>query len=405
MRACIVSIGDEVLSGQIINTNASYLAQKLTAMGFTVDLQEVVSDFDPTLKERLNKLSQTCELIVCTGGLGPTVDDMTRNLFASLSGAPLVFNEHLCRELEERFGQAVYHRLQSMVPDKAHLLHNPCGTACGLAIELNSCYIVALPGVPYEMKEMFEKELYPYLKARFAHLTQYHEKVINFFDIVEVSIDPFIKQLQKTYPSVAFGIYPSYGVVRVVCKSLHLHELQDCEEFFKKNFSSQVFSSKHETIEETVFSKLKECHLKLALAESITGGSISSRLVALSGVSSHFLGSIIAYSNDLKIDLLGVDRHVLKIYGAVSPEVCELMLEGILHKTGADLACAITGIAGPDGGSSEKPVGLVYVGVKSKHGACKIFKCQFKGDRAIIREKAATYAFGYIIQYLEKLDK
>jgi nicotinamide-nucleotide amidase len=404
MRACIVCLGDEVLAGQVINTNAAFLAKELTSLGFSVDQHVCISDFDPQNSALLDTLAKNYELIVCSGGLGPTVDDLTRPLLAKLSSCELVFNEAIYKELTEKFGSQIYHRLQAMVPQKAHLLKNATGTACGLLVKVHSCSIAALPGVPHELKVMFQSELVPYLKKHFDHLTKYHESFINFFDLLEVDIDPYIKQLQKKYPGVLFGIYPGYGVVRVVCKSQDEHATTICQNFLKQTFPHHVFSFKHEKIENALFEKVKIKKMTLACAESITGGEIASRLVSLPGVSENFLGSVVAYSNELKVDLLGVDKHVLKIYGAVSAEVCELMLSGVLSKTHADLAIAVTGIAGPDGGTEKKPVGLVYIGVMQRGKSCVIHTCHFKGDRSIIRETASTFAMGYLLQYLEKIS-
>jgi nicotinamide-nucleotide amidase len=404
MKACIVSIGDEVLSGNIVNTNASYLASLLSQFGFSLDLQLVISDFDPDNASRFLKMADEFSVIICTGGLGPTIDDMTRSLFAKLSHKQLIYDPHLGQDLKERFGDTPYHRLQAMVPENALLLKNSIGTAAGLCIKVKDCLFIALPGVPYEMKVMFENEVIPLLTKSFPYVMAPYEKMVNLFDLIEVDIDPYLKKIQAQYPKVSCGIYPSYGVVRLMFKGSIQQEVEQAAHFFEKLFKANVFESSNGKIEKAVFDLLKKHHKTLAMAESITGGSMASRLVAISGISSYFLGSLVVYSDELKKEILGIHPQILKTYGAVSKETADAMVSNLLAKTQADCAIAVTGIAGPDGGSKDKPVGLVYIGIGIKNQLVKVFSCNFKGDREIIREKTATFAFGYLVQYLKTLE-
>lgn len=403
MRACVISIGDEVLAGQIINSNAAFLASRLTQVGFFVDLHLVVSDFDTDNKQRIDKLTYDHELIICCGGLGPTVDDMTRSLFADLLGCELVFNQQLADSIKERFGDHVYNTLQAMVPEKAQLLKNTTGQAAGLLANLNDSLVAALPGVPHEMKIMFEEELLPIIRANFHSVKQQYEHTVHFFGLYETTLDPYLKQLQSQFPHVSCGIYPAYGTLRVCFKGPNHSDVKACAHFLEKMFKSQVYVSKSGKLEDAVFEYLKEKNVKLALAESMTGGHVAAKLVSIPGVSSHFLGSCVVYSNEIKSEILGVHPSVIAKYGAVSEQTAELMLQGIFQKTHADAAIAITGIAGPSGGSQIKPVGLVYYAIGLRHQPPKIIKAQFKGDRAIIIETATNHALGYFLQYLNQM--
>jgi len=400
MRAGIINLGDEVLSGQIINTNGAYLASKLTQLGFQVDVQLVVSDFDTENKERIKSMSQEVDLIMCSGGLGPTVDDLTRHLLAELSESQLIFDQAVYDDLKQRFGDQLYHRIQAMVPEKAIKFKNSTGQAPGFLIALKNCFLIALPGVPHEMRTIFEEGVIPFLMKEFKSNKPLFEGVIHLFDLLEVEIDPYLKKLQITYPDVMFGIYPAYGTLRLQFKGPNLPEIEGISKFFIETFKRHVFQSKTGKLEQAVFDFLKAKHFTLAMAESITGGHLSSRMVNIPGISSVFLGSCVVYSDDLKTSILNVHPAVIQKYGAVSPETALCMLEGVLEKTKAHVACALTGIAGPLGASETKKVGLVYIAIGIQGKKPEIIPCQFSGDRAIIIEKACTYTLGYLMQYL-----
>jgi nicotinamide-nucleotide amidase len=402
MKTCLIGIGDEVLQGQIINTNASYLSSRLTQEGFDIDLQLVVSDFDPDNHARIKELSEKMSLIICTGGLGPTIDDMTRNLFCDLSGSNLIFNSSVFEDLKNRFQDHPYLRLQAMTPEKAELIKNSTGQAPGLMIRMNECLIVALPGVPHEMKTMFEQELLPKLKIQFQGLAANYERKVFLFDIYEVQVDPYLKKINSEYPNVSLGIYPAYGTLRISIKGPCEGDVDFISQFLKETFKQHVYESSNGKIEQGFYELLKKHKLTFASAESITGGQISSRLVSIHGASDVFLGSLVAYSNQLKESMLAVNHTIIQKFGAVSEETADCMLQGLLLKTGCDVGCAVTGIAGPTGATESKPLGLVFIAVGQRGKAAHIFKCQFSGDRAIVIEKASTFAFGYLIQYLKK---
>lgn len=401
MKACIISIGDEVLNGQVVNTNASFLASRLVEEGFTIESQIVVSDYDLGLDEKIIELAKFVDLIICTGGLGPTVDDLTRHLFAKLSGSELIFDQHIYDDLQNRYNIQPYHRLQAMIPEKAIKLKNAVGQAPGLLVDHKSCKIVALPGVPHEMKNMFDFELIPYLKKAFALKKKLYEKKLYFFDIIEVKIDPFLKELIAKYPQISAGIYPSYGTLRVVLKGPYEFHVIEAANLLKAQFQSHVFESPDGSIEKGFYELCKKKHMTFAFAESITGGALSSRIVHIPGVSSYYLGSIVSYANQIKSQILKVSETVLGSHGAVSRETAEMMLSGVFQELKSDIGCAITGIAGPDGGTASKPVGLVYIACGFKGRTPVIHRMEFKGDRLMIIEKAVVYALGYLYQLLD----
>lgn len=402
MKACIICFGDEILTGSVVNTNAAYISKSLFENGINVQQQLTLSDFDEYAEKRLRDLSKQFDVIVCSGGLGPTVDDMTRQIFAKLAGTEIYFDEAVFQDLVNRFGDESYHKIQAMLPKGVKLLNNVTGTAKGLFLKVNTCMIFAVPGVPHEMKAMLLKEVLPEIQKNQDPSHSLHEKTLCFFDIIEVELDPHLKNLSELYKDVKFGIYPSYGVVKVTTLSKIKQDIDKIEAYFFKQFPNKIFATSSEKIEKVLFDYLKERNLTVAFAESITGGDVARRLVAIPGVSTQFLGSFVTYSNILKQDILGVSHETLMQHGAVSEETVKQMLLGAFSKSGADCAIAVTGIAGPSGSTENKPIGLVYIAVGLKGSTIKVHKCLFKGDREMIIEKSSTYAFGYLLNFLKQ---
>lgn len=400
MKACIICFGDEILQGSIVNTNAAFISKSLNEAGISVVQQLTLSDFDDMSESFIRSMSLNHDIIVCSGGLGPTVDDMTRPLFAKLAQTEIYFDEDIYQDLVKKFGDEPYHKIQAMLPRGAIFLPNLTGTAKGLCIELNKALIFAIPGVPHEMKTMLINEVIPLIEQKLGKGSQVFEKTLCFFDLIEVQLDPHIKKLQFLYPDVKFGIYPSYGIVKVTFQSSSEIVIENIKKYFVSEFSSWIYAHDSSKIEQIIFDVLKSKKQTLALAESITGGDIARRLVALAGVSSIFLGSFVTYSNEMKKSILGVSEDTLRTHGAVSEQTALEMLSGTLIKTKCDFAIAVTGIAGPANESVSKPIGLVYIAVGSKSGDQIVHECHFKGDRDIIIEKASTYALGYLLQLI-----
>jgi nicotinamide-nucleotide amidase len=391
MNATIVCIGDEVLSGKVVNTNASYLSKKISEVGFYVKEHLVISDYDEDAEKIFIDLSKTNDLVIVTGGLGPTVDDLTRPLIAKLVGTTLHFDEALYQTLCHRYKENEYHKIQATVPLGIEKIDNFTGTACGFHFVKNKCHFLSLPGVPSELYDMFEKTCLPQILKYFPMLKKPYEVILHFFDLIEVELDPSLIEFKKKYPDLTLGIYPSYGQIKVVISSNDMQEVHWAKQELQKRFSSNLFESDVGRIDDAVFRILEKKKKTLSIAESITGGNIAAKLVSNPGVSCCFLGSLVTYSNELKKELLGVDAKLLQDFGAVSSQVAEAMCKGVLKKTGSDFALATTGIAGPSGGE-HKPVGTVFVAIGSKERRIDVRKFEFSGNRSIIIEKASNYA-------------
>lgn len=401
MKGCVVCFGDEILKGAIVNTNAYFISKTLHELGIHIEQQITVSDFDQHLDTIISGLSLQYDLIVCSGGLGPTVDDKTRDLFAKLSHTELYFDDAVYKELIERFGLEPYHKIQATVPKGAVLLSNKTGTAKGLYIRLNKALVFALPGVPFEMQTMLVEEVVPLVKKKISSKQKFYEKTLCFFDVIETQLDPDVKEFNTCYPDVKIGIYPGYGVVKLSCQGYDSEQIKKIETHFKKEFSGAIFSDSGEKLEQVLYQYLKKEQLTLAVSESITGGQIARKLISIPGISTHFLGSFVTYSNVLKKSILGVSDTTLHTFGAVSEKTAYEMLQGTLKQGQADVAIAVTGIAGPTTENSCKPVGLVYIAVGNKKGLFEVHTCHFKGDRELIIEKTAIYAIGYLWQFLK----
>lgn len=399
MNASIVCIGDEVLNGKIINTNGAYLAKQLVELGFELKQQLVISDYEKDAKQILIQLAQENDVVLITGGLGPTIDDLTRKLIAELLQTKLVFDEGLYQELCLAYKEHPYHKIQAMVPEGVEQIKNLVGTACGFYFTIKRCHFFSLPGVPQELHHMMENPVVQKLKSLFKHSKKMFEQVLHFLDLVEVELDPTLLALKQEYPNLGIGIYPSYGQLKVIFSAQDEKIVEKASEVICNTFKTHLYESVSGRLDEAVFKLLLKNQQTLAVAESITGGTIASKLVLNPGVSSCFLGSLVTYSNQLKTDLLGVSKDLLDQHGAVSFEVAEAMAQGVLKTVGSDFALATTGIAGPLGGE-RKAVGTVFIAVAHKSGRKFCQKYTFTGDRVVIIEKVSNYALAVLYRFI-----
>lgn len=409
MKIEIVAIGNEVLSGFTVNSNAAFMSEELLKEGWRVSRHTVLPDDLKELHDGLSEALARNQLVITTGGLGPTCDDLTRGVAAKLFHSDFRFDEGVAAELRKRYG-ANFSTLQDQatVPSKAQVLKNSVGTAPGLIFQNEQSTLILLPGVPPEMKAMWSDQVVPYLRKRFANYPKYHYKNLNFFDLPEPTVDAVLRQLQPKYPDVEFGIYPGQMLLEVRMLTLSdnaskamsvldkpYHELLD-------QFSIHAFESSSGKIEETVHSMFLKSKLTLAAAESCTGGSLAARLTKIPGASQYFLGSVVAYSNELKINLLGVPEIVLKDKGAVSEEVVLSMLQGLFSKLSCDYAVAVSGIAGPSGGTPEKPVGTVCCAVGRRNKQPKTWTFHARGNREMIIERSTNILQAGLIRYMRE---
>ncbi|MCM8783283.1 MAG: competence/damage-inducible protein A [Candidatus Omnitrophica bacterium] len=402
MKAEIISIGTELLLGQLINTNAAYLAEKLAQLGIDVYYQSTVGDNPKRLSFLLKQAFRRSEIIITTGGLGPTVDDITVATIAKTFKCKLIFNEEILSRIEAHFKKRGLktppsNKRQAYVPENSHILENSIGTAPGFILDKDKKFIVALPGPPLELKPMFEKKIIPFLKDKTKTKEIIFSKTLKLTGLCESEIAESIKDLLESKPPLTVGIYahPAEIDLKITAKAKNkkeaLRKIAKIEKIIKSRLPNYVFGKDKETLEEVVGKFLAKNKKTLAVAESCTGGLIANRLTNISGSSQYFVLGIVAYSNQEKIKLLKVPEKILEKYGAVSKEVAEIMAKNVRKIAKVDIGLGVTGIAGPKGGSYQKPVGLVYIAL-STEDKTMVQEFRFIGDRLDIKLKTSQAA-------------
>jgi nicotinamide-nucleotide amidase len=379
MRAEILSIGSELVSGQSLDTNSRWLSQELGAMGIPVAFHTILGD---EMDDHLAAFGTACDradLVIMTGGLGPTQDDLVREALARCAGVPLVEDPASLTAIEAMFARrnrpmAGRNRVQALFPEGAEPLANPIGTAPGIWMTIGRATIAALPGVPSEMKRMFHDEVAPRLR-QLGHDGRFilHRK-INLFGKGESDIEALAMDLTARGRIPEVGITASDATISFRITGVGpteadaLQSTQPTAELIYERFSSLVLGEGSDDVPEALAAQLARTHSTLATAESCTGGLIAHLLTAISGISSSYPGGAVTYSNESKTELLGVPAELIAAHGAVSPEVAAAMAEGVRSRFAATIGISTTGIAGPGGGTPEKPVGLVYLGLSTAAG-------------------------------------
>ncbi len=363
----IISIGDEILAGSTLDTNAHWLTGELTALHIPVIRRHTISDGGEEIIHCLNTLSPKTKIVIFTGGLGPTRDDITKKTVTEYLGGRLIFSESLYEEIREKLKHRrgiipESNREQALVPDNAQLLPNPIGTAAGLLFHHQKRLIYLIPGVPEEMKRIFRESIQPgLLKCQGEKI---HVLVIRTTGLMESEIVDIVDQGLSKFENVKAGYYPSaYGVnLKLTVKADDAEStLPRLREFLYSRLGETIYAEGEKDLSEVVVEKLKTKGWTLALAESCTGGLISHRLTDIPGVSEIFHEGVITYSNEAKIRYLGVSSETLKQTGAVSEEAVIEMAEGLRKRSGCDVTVGVSGVAGPGGGSKDKPVGTVWI--------------------------------------------
>lgn len=403
MRIELISIGDELLKGQTLNTNVTFLSRQLFELGYTVAQHTTLPDDSLILKRGLERALAHSNLVIATGGLGPTLDDKTREVAAELFESDFYFDETIAVDLKSRFGEKMASlKDQATVPSKASYWINTVGTAPALVFSKKEKTLILLPGVPIEMQVFVEHQLLPYLKTHFP-IQRQHKTVFLYFSLLtESKIDPFLRKLKEKYPVVEVGIYPTWGLVSVVLNSDNQKALDGFERSLKQQFALYLFPAQSGKIEEAIQSWFLENQKTLALAESCTGGAIASQLISLPGASQYFLGSFVTYSNAMKEEFLNVSEKTLKHYGAVSQETVEEMLQGVFNCSKADFAIAVSGIAGPSGGSKEKPVGTIWAAIGKRGEAPEVGTFLAKGNRQTVIVSTVNILLGLLYRKVAK---
>lgn len=405
MRAEIMAVGTELLLGDILNTNAQFLAQELANLGIEVYYQTVVGDNPQRLKDTIFHAFSRADLIITTGGLGPTEDDLTKETAAEYFGENLVLDERALGRIKKYFdrtGRTMTQNnvKQAMVPENnCTVLYNDNGTAPGIIIEKNGKMIVMLPGPPRETVPMFMDQVKPYLAKKQEYT--FISRILRVAGVGESAMEARVKDIidAQTNPTIAPYAKDGEAILRVTAKAKDEREANELIDpvavALKERLGDAVYAEGETDMETVVAEMLVDKKVTVAVAESCTGGMIASSLVEYPGISEVLLEGCVTYSNDAKIRRLGVKAETLEQYGAVSEETAREMAEGIAKTSGADIGLATTGIAGPGGGSEEKPVGLVYIGLCYK-GKTEVKKCNFVGKRNKIRERAAYTALDWL---------
>ncbi|WP_297604057.1 competence/damage-inducible protein A [uncultured Alistipes sp.] len=412
MQATVITIGDEILIGQIVDTNSVSISKHLNAAGIVVREKCSIGDDRTQIVETLERALAHSQIVVVTGGLGPTKDDITKRTLAELFGSGMHIDErvadHVKGMLESRgiaFNEL--NRGQALVPDCCTVLFNAHGTAPGMWFERGEKVVVSLPGVPFEMEHLMQDEVMPRLKARFSLRSIVHRTLITA-GLAESMLAERIAPWEEALPPyLKLAYLPNPGAVRLRLSAYEVEgesvarEIAERFEALKEIIPEYVVGYETATVQELVHGTLTGRGETLATAESCTGGAIAARFTAMAGASAYFRGGVVAYSNDLKREVLGVSATDLERFGAVSEPVARQMAEGVRRLAGSDYAVATTGIAGPSGGSDEKPVGTVWIAVAGPHGT--VAACRQCGtDRGQIIDRASAFAIGMLRDALKR---
>lgn len=403
----LISVGTEILLGNIVNTNGAYLAEKCAALGLACYYQTVVGDNEKRLAETIGLAKGRADILILTGGLGPTQDDLTKETAAKVFGKELIEDAHTKERIKDYFkkrGKKISDNnwKQALIPKGAIVLDNHNGTAPGLIMEAEGKVVILLPGPPNELKPLFEEQVFPYLQAKTDRIIR--SQIVKICGVGESMVESMIEDMINVQDNPTIATYAKTGEVHIrvtaqadsekhavkLIKPV-IHEL-------KNRFQENIYTTNEDvTLEQACVDLLLANDLTISTMESCTGGMIAARLINVPGVSEVFKAGYVTYSNKAKRKVLGVKQSTLKKYTAVSPKVAEEMAQGVSLLTKADVTLSVTGIAGPDGGTEEKPVGLIYIGCSVK-GRTKVAEYRFTGSRMKIRESAVVAALTLLRQ-------
>ena len=409
----IIAVGTELLLGNIVNTNARDLSQALSAVGVNVFWHTVVGDNPARLKEALDVARKRADIIITTGGLGPTYDDLTKQTICEAFGKPLVLHQDILDDLRVFFERNVHMKMpannvqQAELPEGCTVFDNPVGTAPGCAFEAGGIHVLMLPGPPFEMQTMLQRCAIPYLRGLSSEVIVSHD--IMTFGLGESPMEELLREKMSHMenPSLATYAKPSEVRLRATAKAASVEEaeamLAPVVEEVTAFLGDVVYGIDIPGLENACMNLLKERNMTFATAESCTGGRVAERITALPGASAVYRGGVVSYWSSVKADVLGVPGEILDTYGAVSEETARAMAEGARRITGADIAVSVTGVAGPDPDERGVPVGIVYIGLSTPDGTfCR--PCDFgKRRRDRIQDLASNHAFDILRRYLTGL--
>lgn len=409
----IVTTGTELLLGQIVNTNSAYLAEELNKLGFDVLYQTTIGDNRQRMTEVLKLALSRADIVITSGGLGPTQGDITKLVTASLFDLEMKLHQPSLDNIKQRFTfrgieMTDNNIRQAMIPEGAIVLDNACGTAPGIVIEHEGKVIINLPGPPHELKDMFRLKIVPYLSKKYGSESVIVSRVLNTFGIGESLLEEKIKDLILNQGNPTLALLARLGevIIRITAKADTKEEalalISKVETEICNRVGEFIFTIDDGDMEAVVGQLLTDKNLTIACAESCTGGLITSRLTDVAGSSGYVYGSVVSYTDEVKKSELNVPEDVLTAKGAVSEEVAIAMAEGIAKKFHTDIGIGVTGIAGPGGGSEEKPVGLVYIAIAGKLGT-KVYKNNFSGKRKYIKYRTSQTALDLVRRYTQEL--
>ncbi len=410
MKVEIITIGDELLMGGVLNTNAAYLTGKLGKLGFEIIAVSTVGDDEWYIEEALHKAVDRADAIIITGGLGPTPDDMTTWVAAKVCSRRLVLNERALENVKKRYESLGLEmpqeaKKQAILPEKAEIIPNPYGTACGYILHHRGKILIFLPGVPREMERLTDEFLIDFLIREKRDTESVRIRLLKTFGLTESKLIALLKQARIADERIKIGFLPVFpeNYISITSRAITPSEAEEAinkaEEAIAEKLGIYMYGKDEDTFEGVIGRLLKGKNLRIAVAESCTGGYITHRLTNVPGSSEYLERGVVCYSNISKVELLGVPQKLIETHGAVSPECAVAMAQGIRRISKTDIGLAVTGIAGPSGGSHEKPVGTVYIAmITEKGGRDKGYR--FRGDREEIKVLATYAALDMVRRYL-----
>ena len=413
-RIEIIAVGDELLTPHYQDTNSLYITQRLNDLGMEINFKSIVGDSRDDLADCISSSLVRSDIIFLIGGLGPTEDDRTREVVAATLGKKLILKEQILIRIKQRFERRGFempsvNNKQAYIIEGSSVLENKHGTAPGLWLEASGKLLILLPGPPHEIKPMFENYVWP----RFLEFQKQFvgRRVLKISGLTESKVDSLLLDIYPLQPSVKLTTlaYPGQIELHLFSRSLESHKkadetLDELEHDLQKRLGENIFSSSGEELEEVIGTFLRQAQKTLSIAESCTCGLLGHRITNVSGSSDYFQQGVLTYSNDSKVQLLGIPYDLILQHGAVSHEVAEAMAIGIMKRSGSDIGLSITGIAGPNGGSPEKPVGLVYVGLAWEN-ELEVAKNIFLGNREVIKSQSSQKALDMLRRHLLKFQK
>ena len=410
-QAEILAVGSELLLGGRLDTNSLFLADELAALGIEVRFKTVVGDDEADIAAALRAAARHADVVVMTGGLGPTADDRTRQAVARVTGRPLRRHAGAAKGMTQRLAAwgrtpTAAQMRQALIPSGAAVLANPVGSAPGFCLSWKQCLLIALPGVPSEAKEMFAKEAAPLVAERRGAGAQdrIERRVLHTCGLLEADLDARLGPLVPVRRGVRFGLLASplgVAVALTACGGdAAVDALEQAARAVRQELGSAVYAEGADTMEEVVGRALAARKMTIAVAESCTGGLIGHRLTQVPGSSNYLDRVLVCYSNEAKRELLDVPKAVLARHGAVSAEVAAAMAQGVRDRSNTDVGLSVTGIAGPGGSTAQKPVGLVYVGLAARGTGVLAKEFRFHGSRDVIKLRASQAALNMLRQWL-----